>query len=65
MRLFGRKSGKHRCPDCRYYAMVEGHGYCTRNIPSNVNVRLLSGAALKRDGLRCPDAMTCDDWEPM
>jgi len=43
MRLFGRKNSKNRCPDCRYYAMVEGHGYCTRNLPDTVNVRLVSG----------------------
>lgn len=63
MRLFGRKNAKNRCPDCRYYAMVEGYGFCTRSIPSTVNVRLLSGAALKRQCSRCPDEMTCDDWD--
>ncbi len=63
MRLFGRKNSKNRCPDCRYYAMVEGHGYCTRNLPDTVNVRLVSGEALRRQCSRCPAEMTCDDWD--
>ena len=63
MPLFGRKNAKNRCSDCRYYAMVEGYGYCTHGIPATVNVRLLSGAAIKRQGTRCPAEMTCDDWD--
>ncbi|MBN1400500.1 MAG: hypothetical protein JXA74_06665 [Anaerolineae bacterium] len=63
MRLFGRKSsGSKRCPDCRYYVMVEGYGFCAKEVPSTVNVRLLSGDAIKRQCPRCPDEMTCGDW---
>lgn len=63
MGLFGRKSkGNNRCPECGHYVMISGYGYCAKEIPSNVNVRLLSQEALKRQCPRCPDKMTCDDW---
>lgn len=63
MRLFGRKSSNSkRCPECSFYAMVEGYGYCAKGVPSNVNVRLLSTEGLKRQCVRCPDAMTCESW---
>jgi len=65
MRLFGRKTlVKHRCPDCRYYIMVEGHGYCSKDVPPHVNVRLLSQEGVKRQCVPCPPEMTCDSWEP-
>lgn len=65
MRLFGgRKSaGGKRCPECRFYMMVEGYGYCAKSVPSNVNVRLLSQEGVKRQCPRCPAEMTCDDWQ--
>jgi len=63
MRLFGRrKSAKNRCPECTHYVMVEGYGYCAKDIPSSVNVRLLSTDGLKRKCPKCPDAMTCESW---
>ncbi len=64
MGLFGRKRSKkgQRCPECAHYAMVEGHGYCTKDLPDSVNIRLLSGAAIKRQCERCPEAMTCESW---
>lgn len=64
MGLFDRKRSKkgQRCPECTYYAMVEGHGYCTKDLPDSVNVRLLSGDAIKRQCERCPDVMTCESW---
>jgi hypothetical protein len=64
MGLFGRKSGGgRRCPECKSYVMLEGYGYCSKSIPGSVNVRLLSGPALKRQCARCPEAMTCGDWQ--
>lgn len=64
MGLFGRKSnGGQRCTDCRYYVMVEGYGYCAKDVPSHVNVRLLSQQGLKRVCPRCPEEMTCEDWQ--
>ena len=63
MGLFGRKSNsKNRCPDCRYYVMIEGHGYCSKDVPEHVNVRLLSTAGARRQCVKCPPAMTCDAW---
>jgi hypothetical protein len=63
MALFGRKNGKNRCPDCRFYVMLEGHGYCAKAVPATVNVRLLSQEGLRRQCARCPDEMTCGDWQ--
>lgn len=63
MRLFGRKSTNRRCTDCRYYTMVEGHGYCAKSLPSHINIRLLSQEAIRRQCPRCPDEMTCEHWE--
>lgn len=64
MRLFGRKGNSgNRCPDCRFYMMVEGHGYCAKDVPEHVNVRFLSGSGVKRQCVRCPDEMTCAGWE--
>jgi hypothetical protein len=63
MGLFGRKNaGKNRCPDCVHYVMVEGHGYCAKDVPATTNVRMLSTAGIKRQCVRCPEAMTCPDW---
>jgi hypothetical protein len=62
MKLFGRKESAKRCPDCRNYAMVEGYGYCAKDLDASINVRMLSGAAIKRQCVRCPEAMTCDAW---
>ena len=63
MGLFSKKSsGGKRCPECRSYALVEGYGYCAKEIVEKVNIRLLSGTALKRQCPRCPAEMTCDDW---
>ena len=63
MPLFGRKSsGGKRCPECRYYAMVEGYGYCAKDVAASVNIRLLSGPAIKRQCEKCPEAMTCETW---
>ena len=63
MGLFGRKRSSRRCPDCRYYVMVEGYGYCSKEVPEAVNVRLLSPEGAKRQCVRCPDEMTCDNWQ--
>jgi len=63
MGLFGRKQGGRRCPECKSYVMVEGYGYCCKAVPASTNVRLLSGPALKRQCPRCPEAMTCEDWQ--
>ncbi len=64
MGLFGRKSGGgRRCSDCKSYVMVEGYGYCAKMVPASVNVRLLSAAGLRRQCVRCPEAMTCEDWQ--
>lgn len=64
MALFGRKGGgKNRCPDCRFYVMISGHGYCCKTVPPTTNVRLLSQEGLKRQCSRCPDEMTCSDWQ--
>lgn len=63
MGLFGRKNNKNRCPDCRFYMMVEGYGYCAKDVPPTVNVRLLSTAGVKRQCVRCPQEMTCDAWQ--
>jgi len=63
MGLFGRKKkGGKRCPECRSYAMVEGYGYCTKDLPSTINIRLLSQDGIKRQCPKCPDAMTCESW---
>ena len=48
MGLFGKKNAK-RCPECKYYVMVEGYGYCAKAIPATVNIRLLSSNALRRE----------------
>ena len=63
MGLFGRKRAARRCPDCRYYVMIEGYGYCSKDVPGNVNVRLLSTQGARRQCVRCPAEMTCDNWE--
>lgn len=61
MGLFGRKKG-NRCPECKSYLMVEGHGFCAKAMPESMNMRMLSGAAIKRQCPRCPDEMTCGDF---
>ncbi len=64
MGLFGRKSsGGRRCPECKSYVMLAGYGYCAKSVPSNVNVRLLSETAIRRQCARCPEAMTCEEWQ--
>ena len=64
MKLFGKKvSVGHRCPDCKYYMMVEGYGYCSKDVPERVDVRMLSTTGAKRQLVRCPDVMTCADWK--
>jgi len=64
MGLFGRKKrSNNRCPECRFYAMVEGYGYCAKALPPSVNIRLLSQEGLKRQCPRCPEEMTCADWQ--
>ena len=62
MGLFGRKTAKNRCPDCCFYVMVEGHGFCAKDAPSNVDVRRLTGPGIKRLCPRCPAEMTCESW---
>ncbi|MHB0859110.1 MAG: hypothetical protein ACYC5M_16275 [Anaerolineae bacterium] len=62
MGLFGRKNKNQRCPECRAYVMVEGYGYCAKDVAADTNLRMLSGAALKRQCPRCPKEMTCEDW---
>jgi hypothetical protein len=65
MALFSRKSKKgRRCPECRFYVMLEGHGYCAVGAPSNVDVRMLSGNGIRRWCVRCPEEMTCPSWLP-
>jgi len=64
MRLFGRKGGgKNRCPECRFYVMIEGYGYCSKAVAEKVDVRLLSTQGARRQCVRCPSEMTCDDWQ--
>lgn len=62
MRLFGRSKSAQRCPECRHYAMVEGYGYCAKDVPDSVNIRLLSQRAITRQCSRCPEEMTCSSW---
>ena len=62
MALFGKKNNGQRCPNCSRYVMVEGYGYCAKSIPPSTDIRMLSGAALKRQCPRCPAEMTCPDW---
>jgi len=64
MRLFGKKSrGGNRCPDCRFYAMSEGYGYCAKDVPPNVNVRFLTHEGVRRQCVRCPEEMSCELWQ--
>ena len=64
MKLFGKKVNVgHRCPDCKFYMMIEGYGYCSKEVPEHVNVRLLSTQGAKRQLVRCPEEMTCADWK--
>jgi hypothetical protein len=64
MGLFGKKSnGGKRCPECRFYAMVEGHGYCGKAVAATTDIRKLSAEGLKRQCVRCPSEMTCDAWQ--
>lgn len=64
MRLFGRKSaGKNRCPECRFYVMLEGHGWCAKDVPPSIDPKRLSFEGVKRQCARCPEEMTCDDWQ--
>lgn len=62
MRLFGRKNQAQRCSDCRFYALVEGKGFCSKDVPAHVNVRLLSSEGVKRQCSPCPAEMTCASW---
>lgn len=62
MALFGKKDKGQRCSDCKFYVMVEGYGYCAKSIPAGVDIRMLSGAGLKRQCPRCPAEMTCSEW---
>jgi hypothetical protein len=62
MGLFGNKKQNKRCPECRFYLMVEGHGYCAKSLPATTNLRMLSGNAIRRDCPKCPKEMTCPDW---
>jgi len=64
MPLFGRKNSGRRCPDCGYYLMLEGYGYCAKAVPTTVNVRQLSREGILRQCVRCPAEMTCPDWQP-
>ena len=64
MGLFGRKRSGNRCPDCRFYVMVEGYGYCSKDVAENINVRMLTAEGAKRQCVRCPQEMTCSDWNP-
>ena len=66
MGLFNRKKrngGARRCPDCRHYVMLEGYGYCAKDAPASVNVRMLSPGGIKRLCVRCPEEMTCPSWQ--
>lgn len=63
MGLFSKKSSaKNRCPDCRFYVMIEGYGYCSKDVPSHVNVRMLSTQGARRQCVRCPAEMTCESF---
>jgi hypothetical protein len=63
MKLFGKKAnGGRRCPECKFYMMIEGYGYCAKDVAEKVNVRLLSTQGAKRQLVRCPKEMTCADW---
>ncbi|NLV74237.1 MAG: hypothetical protein GXY52_06105 [Chloroflexi bacterium] len=57
-----KKKVTNRCPECRYYLMVEGHGYCAKAVDPSTNLRLLSGDAIRRQCPPCPREMTCPDW---
>lgn len=64
MGLFNRKSNNgRRCPECRYYVMLEGYGFCAKDAPPDVDLRMLSGAGIKRHCVRCPKEMTCESWQ--
>ena len=65
MGLFSRKSQKSgsSCSDCRYYVMLNGHGYCGKDVPSMIDVRFLSPDGIKRHCVTCPESMTCPMWE--
>ncbi|MEA3407135.1 MAG: hypothetical protein U9R48_03525 [Chloroflexota bacterium] len=63
MGLFGRKVVNHRCPECRYYVMLEGHGYCAKDIAPGVDAKRLSPEGVRRQCVRCPEEMTCPGWE--
>ena len=65
MGLFTRKPKKSEttCSGCRYYVMLNGYGYCAKDVPSMVDVRLLSGDGIKRHCEPCPQSMTCTMWE--
>ena len=63
MGLFRKKvNPKNRCTDCKSYVMLEGYGFCSKDVSSDINVRMLSGPGIRRLCVRCPEAMTCDDW---
>ena len=63
MGLFRRKpTEEKRCPMCRFYVMLEGKGYCAKDLPSTINVRLLSREGIVRQCGRCPAEMTCGAW---
>lgn len=64
MGLFSRKgSRKNRCPDCSYYVMLEGYGFCAREVSAEVDVRMLSPGGIRRACVRCPEEMTCPSWQ--
>ena len=63
MGLFGRKAAKNRCPECRYYVMLEGYGYCSKDVADGVNAKRLSPEGVRRQCPRCPEEMTCEDWQ--
>ena len=63
MPLFGRKKNQaQRCPDCLHYALVEGKGFCCKDLPAHVNARMLSREGVKRQCVQCPPEMTCPSW---
>ncbi len=64
MRLFRKKQTEgRRCSECRYYVMVAGHGYCAKDVPPSINVRLLSPEGIRRRCTPCPAEMTCPSWD--
>ena len=64
--LFGKKTViRGRCPECASFAQVDGQPLCAKKLDPLIDVRKIGPESVKRLCVPCPEAMTCDDSQPI